>query len=385
MEKKLNNFFDNITADEMSEFDDVLENIKDSSKISSKEQEKILSKTMRKAGFNMNSNIKHKAKKGWIIAIASAACVSLVAAGTFMGNFKRFFGGDTKPFESEILKTVKTVNNNDITLSVDGVVADDVQCYVVVSASAQNQNGKEIIKKLNYVEGYKMYQEQLEKLGNEEKAQKYVFDYKNIKFENGSKSNFNKDIEKFIDTGNEYSYQSDDNHFYSNFQFETADLDLSKPLVVTEVNSGLSISVDLKSYMVSKKLVPVNNDKNLDGVDITFSPIGVHFRADKDKVGDKKFDDVVSKLNSIDTNSITAVYKDGRKEEIYDVSGAVVFDEKNPKTKDLNTADAFTNNKIDMKYIDLIMSAEVDARAESLLVIDDIEKIQIDGVEYNIK
>ena len=89
-------------------------------------------------------------KKIIVIAAAALALGGTVAATDAIGRVQEYFWQDMSPYADDIMKTAAVVSNDDITMSVDGVIADEVQCRVVVSLTSKTDRGEEIIKQLNY-------------------------------------------------------------------------------------------------------------------------------------------------------------------------------------------------------------------------------------------
>lgn len=83
-----------------------------------------------------NSNVLRFPKQ----IVATAACLALVlisgftayATGAFDGILA-YFGGSTEPYMSEVMSAVAAVSNDELVLRIDGAIADEHSCHMVVS------------------------------------------------------------------------------------------------------------------------------------------------------------------------------------------------------------------------------------------------------------
>lgn len=73
--------------------------------------------------------------------MAVAACLAVVLVGSFsiayatgaLDGLLSYFGGNTEPYMEEILSTVATASNDEVELRIDGAIADESSCHLVVS------------------------------------------------------------------------------------------------------------------------------------------------------------------------------------------------------------------------------------------------------------
>ncbi|MBQ3569775.1 MAG: DUF4179 domain-containing protein [Methanocorpusculum sp.] len=73
--------------------------------------------------------------------MAAAACLAVTLIGSFgiayaTGAFDgllSYFGGNTEPYMEEILSAVATASNDEMELRIDGAIADESSCHLVVS------------------------------------------------------------------------------------------------------------------------------------------------------------------------------------------------------------------------------------------------------------
>ena len=155
MENRLNEIAERMTEEDTIRFEHSFSDFDDHSVLGNEQHDRILSSLMRKAGFEMKEtmSVKKTRKHGKFIGLVIAAAVLMtgalgVYAADTLGIFSRFFKGDISPFESEVLSTVQTVSNEDLTLTIDGIVADEVECKILVSVYANDSEGRKIIKRL---------------------------------------------------------------------------------------------------------------------------------------------------------------------------------------------------------------------------------------------
>lgn len=83
--------------------------------------------------------------------MATAACLALVLVGSFgiayatgaLDGLLSYFGGNTEPYMEEILSVVATASNDEMELRIDGAIADESSCHLVVSFVGLTEEWKE--------------------------------------------------------------------------------------------------------------------------------------------------------------------------------------------------------------------------------------------------
>lgn len=81
---------------------------------------------------------------------AVAACLALVVvlaasaavATGFLDSLRAYFQGDTEPYLEEILSAAGSVANEDVELRIEGAIADESTCHMIVSLIGLTQEGK---------------------------------------------------------------------------------------------------------------------------------------------------------------------------------------------------------------------------------------------------
>ena len=151
MEKKLNELFESITPKELSLAGD---EARIEQKLTPKEQEHILSLTMRKAGITMTDNTqktKRRFRRTTIIAIAAAAVLSCTAAAAGIiaiheKSVDRYFGeGAAAELSKKGIMINKVETNDDYKLTVDLAYATDDYARVMFTFEGLNDAAKERI------------------------------------------------------------------------------------------------------------------------------------------------------------------------------------------------------------------------------------------------
>ena len=151
MEKKLNELFESITPKELSLAGD---EARIEQRLTPKEQEHILSLTMRKAGITMTDNTqktKRRFRRTTIIAIAAAAVLSCTAAAAGIiaiheKSVDRYFGeGAAAELSKKGIMINKVETNDDYKLTVDLAYATDDYARVMFTFEGLNDAAKERI------------------------------------------------------------------------------------------------------------------------------------------------------------------------------------------------------------------------------------------------
>ena len=426
MDKKLKSFMDSVSPDESEFLEKSLDRTAKKAKITKDKQARILAATMRKAGFEMSeaqakiTMRKKKIKKIMICGIAAAAAL-LSAVGWTRANpdvFMRvqgFFHQDISPYETEIMKHAQTVENDDIKLSIDGVVADEVKCSVVFTLTSKSERGEKLLEQLNYGSNmviakevrYCKRAELLERIGllSEDEVRDWVQNKIDelpphkytIYFENAGKKAFdtsdrntifgNIDDDNSITKdmfGNVYSMYSPNNskhHHYERFDFEMRELDLSQPLVIHEFETGLSTEIDLSEYIDSHRLV----SDDPDAFDYTvISPLAIYIRSTEH---DRECGRALSDGGYMGDEEYTKVvinYKDGTSEEVFGSVGMTqeFLDEDIP---DHDTEKEAYDEYMTEHWHENITDQSLETYCDHLLDLEKIESVSIDGVIYTIE
>lgn len=383
---------------------------------------RILSSAMRKAGFEMNeaqagitvakSRKKRHVKKMIVIAAAVLALGGTVAATDAISRVQEYFWQDMSPYADDIMKTAAVVSNDDITMSVDGVIADEVQCRVVVSLTSKTDRGEEIIKQLNYsshdyFEDCVDISEKSDKHGDtyEEKHEWYVEQVKKLPphkytlyFENAGNTSedrfledmtveeqYNIDWSKHLnaETFNYFKRNKGKYHHYMMFEIETKDLDTSKPLILHESESGLSTELDLNSFFDSHRLV--SEDPNAFDY-VVISPLAVYIRSTQNDIDSGRIikDGGYGQENG-GLTTVVVNFTDGTSEDLS------VTISKSSDWKDLEDLPEFETEQEKLDYIQehwdeqIVTDQLLNASGEKLFDMEKIAYVTIDGVTYTIQ
>ena len=383
------------------------------------QKQRVLSSAMRKAGFEMNetqakmivtkSRKKRHIKKFIVIAAAAAAMVGTVAATGAIDRVQEYFWQDMSPYQDEIMKTAAVVSNDDITMSVDGVIADEVKCRVVVSVTSKSDRGEDIVKQLNYsshdyLEDCCEISEKAEKHGDtaEESHEWYVEQVKalpphvyTLYFENAGKNsedifmedmteeeqdNISYDDHLNAQTFNFYEKNKGKYHHYMMFEIEMKELDRTKPLILREKETGLSAEIDLNSFFDSHRLVS-DDPKAFDYVVI--SPLAVYIRSTEN---DMKNGRLLKGNSGEELSRVVVNYKDGSDETLSSVtiSQAAEWNESSELPE-------FATEQEKLDYTEehweeqIVTDQQLNASGEKLFDLEKIKSVTIDGVTYTIK
>lgn len=420
MENKLENIVYELSEKDAELFDSVYAKLDKKARVSDAEKGRILSSAMQKAGFEMNetqANItmrKSKTKKIMICGIAVAALLSAVGWTAATGGFyrvKEYFAQDISPYVDMINNTSQEVSNDDITLSVDGVIVDEVQCRVVVSVTPKTRRGEEIVGQLSYSShGYfddcdKLQKKSTEHGNTEEEAHEwYVEQVKKLPphrfslyFENAGKTsedlywedmtdeekaNINYD-DNFAAYDFIYYKKNNKHHFYDMFTIEMSDLDHSQPLILHETESGLSIEIDLNKYFNSSPTAIdshrlVSDDPNAYDY-VIISPLAVYIRSTQNDIDSGRILKDNGELTSVVVN-----YTDRPSEKLSSVTIS-------KSTEEPEDYPEFETEQEKLDYIQthwdeqIVTNETLEASGDKLLTLDRIASVVIDGVTYTIE
>lgn len=422
MKERLNALKESISLADAEMLSNELGSFDENYSLTADEQQRILSSVMRKAGFEMNeTNVKvTKGKKRFgkmmIFGIAAAAVLSAVGWTAVSGGFERvkeFFHQDISPYADMINENGKSVANDDITLSIDGVIMDEVQCRVVVSLASKTKHGEEILEQLNNAIYY--YNEDCAKLGekakqkrengmNADEAHEWYLEqigklspHKNtLYFENAGKTSEDHADEEltveearnidwssyFPANGTWQKHRNSKYHFYEMFTIEMIDLDRSQPLILRETESGLSIEIDLNEYFGSSPTALdshrlVSDDPNAFDY-VVISPLAIYIRATQNDIDNGRILKDSSELTSVIVN-----YTDGTSEKLdgISISKSVEWGDGLPE---------FDNAQERYDYLQEHMNEQtvtdetLEASGKKLFSLDRISSVIIDGVTYTI-
>ncbi len=419
MDKKLEKWADDLSVKDAETFADCFAELADPVETDSDFCERVLSSTMRKAGFEMNeTNVKvTKGKKRFgkmmIFGIAAAAVLSAVGWTAVSGGFERvkeYFAQDISPYADMINNTSKTVSDDDITLSVDGVVVDEVQCRVVVSVTPKTKRGEEIVGQLSYSshgyldDCYKLQTKAEKHGGTEDEAHEwYVEQVKNLPphrfslyFENAGKTSgerYREDMtdaetadisyENVLDVSDFIYYENNNKyHFYDMFTFEMSALDRTQPLILHERESGLSIELDLNEYLNTSPTAIdshrlVSDDPNAYDY-VVISPLAIYIRATQNDLDSGRI-----LKDSGELTSVTVNYTDGTSEQLTNICIS-------KSTEDGEDFPEFDTEQERLDYIkehwdeQKVTGEMLEANGDKLLTLDRIASVIIDGVTYTI-
>lgn len=422
MENRLKALEESVSLSEAEIITKEFSAISNQSEISNDAQQRILSSVMRKAGFDMKeANVKitkkkSKAKKLILCGIAAAVVLSAVGWTAANGGFERvkeFFHQDISPYADMINENGKSVANDDITLSIDGVIMDEVQCRVVVSLASKTKHGEEILEQLNNAIYY--YNEDCAKLGekakqkrengmNADEAHEWYLEqigklspHKNtLYFENAGKTSEDHADEEltveearnidwssyFPANGTWQKHRNSKYHFYEMFTIEMIDLDRSQPLILRETESGLSIEIDLNEYINSSPTALdshrlVSDDPNAFDY-VVISPLAIYIRATQNDIDNGRILKDSSELTSVIVN-----YTDGTSEKLdgISISKSAEWGDGLPE---------FDNAQERYDYLQEHMNEQtvtdetLEASGKKLFSLDRISSVIIDGVTYTI-
>ena len=354
MENRLNEIAERMTEEDTIRFEHSFSDFDDHSVLGNEQHDRILSSLMRKAGFEMKEtmSVKKTRKHGKFIGLVIAAAVLMtgalgVYAADTLGIFSRFFKGDISPFESEVLSTVQTVSNEDLTLTIDGIVADEVECKILVSVYANDSEGRKIIKRLEKDPG----EDEDYYHGNSQLfLEHHGFDY--------------REGVSYDDEGLIYPSLNNSNEYHIIKGVEMSRVDLSQPFKLTEQESGLSIEFELTPYLESYRLK--SDDENAYDY-VVLSPMGIHIRSTQNDI------DCGRGFDLIDDASVEVYvnYADGSQ---ITLDGVSIGQEYSSSIESVTSQETLVNERLDA-------NPTIDGKP-SFFSVDNVVSVTINGVEY---
>ena len=216
------------------------------------------------------SNKKKIVKRAVIIA-AAALLMMPVAAGAYaikggsLDIFGKFHAGDTSSFQHDLESTLQTVSNEDITIAIDGIIADDFDCDINVSVYANSEKGKEIIAMLN-----------------DPSLTKEMYYFQQLKLEHeGIDLSDDEELEDcpwytndFWTGSQQYPDMNSDTEYHTKEQVNMMAVDRSNPFKLTELYTGLSMEFDVSPYLESYRLYADEGAEDICHY-VSISPLGV--------------------------------------------------------------------------------------------------------------
>lgn len=426
MDKKLKKFMNEISPEESAFLERSLARTANKARIGKDPQARILAASMRKAGFEMTETqarktIRMKKIKKVVICGLAAVIAIISAVGWTRENryifekVKDYFRQDISPFETDVMKHAQTVENDDLKMSIDGVLADEVKCSIVITLTSKTERGEELLEQLNYGADKVMEKETkyckradiLTRLGlmSDDDASEWV-DKKlselpphmyTVYFENAGRTCFEyhgwetifgtpetnpSAFENMFGsiTTVRYSPNNTKHHHYQKFTLEMSEIDISQPLVIREFKTGLSAELDLSEYIDSHRLV--SEDPNAFDYAI-ISPLAIYIRSTEH---DRECGRALSDGGWMHDGKYTRLfinYKDGTSEELSaNVSMHQAF---NGDAPDHDTdKEAFDEYMTEHWHEDII-DQSLETYCDHLLEIEKIRSVTIDGIEYTIQ
>jgi len=180
-------------------------------------------------------------------AVVIMVCSMIAIAGAHLDGLQRYWGNDTNIYGDRTLETVQSVQNDDIKVNIEGVLADKYQCVFVLSAEALTKEGQKIINKGTGKHMTLELEINPTPIDPSMKIGHGVFQYTN--------DNKNKDYK---------AYQCD---------FELKDVDITKPVNVEF--HGLTLNFDIPQQMQTATLYP-DSESDIGFVEV--SPIGYYYK-----------------------------------------------------------------------------------------------------------
>ena len=229
-----------------------------------------------RAMFEMkNTNNKRKIGRKIVIFAAAALFMMPVAAGAYaiktgsLDIFQKYHTGDTASFEHDLESTVQSVSNNDIVFAIDGIVADDFNCDIIVSVYALNEEGKKVVDMLE----------------NPEKT-KELYAFQQIFLEHEGADNgedFKGDTASFANSTQWNPDLNNDTEYHMMIDLDMKRVNREKSFKLTEQWSGLSMEFSLAPYLESYR---VYADEGTEGAChyVTLSQLGVHIIGTPDDI-----------------------------------------------------------------------------------------------------
>ncbi|WP_324824625.1 DUF4179 domain-containing protein [Sinanaerobacter sp. ZZT-01] len=232
--------------------------------LSSDEQGDLKAKILRRAGIedlsiqqDQEKEIEgkrriHNKRRIYMRRMAACAavimvCSTIAIAGAHLDGLQRYWGNDTNIYGDRTLETVQSVQNDDIKVNIEGVLADQYQCVFVLSAEALTKEGQKMINKGSGKHMTLELEINPTPIDPSIKIGHGVFQYTN--------DNKNKDYK---------AYQCD---------FELKDVDITKPVTVNF--HGLTVNFDIPEQIQTVTLYP---DSVSDIESIEVSPIGYYYK-----------------------------------------------------------------------------------------------------------
>lgn len=205
----------------------------------------------RKMVVTKTRKIKYVRKAVSLIA-AFMICSILVMAATHSNGLLRYWGSDTDIYEGSSLEILKSVQNENIKMNIEGIIADKYQCVFVLSLEALTKDGRKILKEAS-------------------NFKKHPEDPLRINIKPPFKNNLSGSTGIF-----QYTNDNRKNKDYKayNCDFELENVDITKPAIV-EFN-GLSLKFDIPEPMETITLYP-DSKGGFESVDI--SPIGYYYQS----------------------------------------------------------------------------------------------------------
>ena len=429
MDNRLYDLPNKISEKDAALFDSVYEKLDKNASASNEEKKRILSSAMRKAGFEMQDNYaditinrfrrKTTIKRIFVIAAAAAALVGAVAATGTLHKVQQFFHQDISPYEDQIMGTAQMVSNDDITMSIDGVIADEVQCRVVLSLTSKTKEGEKILEQLEYAsdEYYtdcrKLNEKAKKKTENgmsEEEAHAwYIEQIKKLpphsftlNFKNGDRisdntnredmtdeEKANYDPDKYFSFANYVTvrylktsdYENDKYHYYEMFTFEMNEIDRTKPFIISESGSGLSVELDINEFFDSHRLVS-DDPQAFDYAVI--SPIAVYVHSTQNDIDSGRRLKDGGERYSNEMTEVTVNFTDGTSRTLNNITIC--------KSTDMNDElKQFDTEQERLDYINAhwndadVTDQTLEANGDQLFDLEKIASVTIDGITYTIE
>lgn len=300
---------------------------------------------------------RNKIASRFAIGILAAALLVTSAIGVYAAGlldlFRQYFKGDTTPFESELIETVDTVSNDDITLTIEGIVADNAEGDILISVYAKSDRGRRIVKDLR------------KGTGSDPHGTPQLF-LEHYGYNDESGYSFEEQRSTYLSLNNAEEY-------HELKKLDMSKVDTEKGFKLTESESGLSTEFYISPYI--KSLQVVSDDENAYD-NVTVSELGLHIMSTPHDIangrnlhGNVIGSEIYVNYSDGDSIKLTAMYADERQ-----------FTDDEIKSEDY---ERLTENGKVIVGESLKASYLVD-ETEAFISLDGIESVTINGIEYTI-
>lgn len=218
--------------------------------------------------------------------MATAACLTVALIGSFgiayatgaLDGLLSYFGGNTEPYMEEILSAVATASNDEMELRIDGAIADESNCHLVVSFVGLTDEMKARFQAGNLEEQAYFGIDAITKAGDV------------VQFPSWSSDTYTKSSEDSIRTAATRFADADMTYLISCTVGEDSEFTMSDLKTIRFAYDGLTVELDPSAIIDAERQLVAENPETATISNVYLSRLGFRFTMPAEENGVNAYD-----------------------------------------------------------------------------------------------